>query len=82
MYNMYNMSFYRHKTRVICLFTFCRLKDKSVFELIHKHDLFSVVSDSVLLLMDFDKNKACTLLTENTQRVPVKFFEKLPYSLL
>ena len=74
MYNMYSKSLYRHKTRVICLFTYFRLKDKSVFELIHKHDLFSVVSDSVLLLMDFDKSKACSLLTENTQRVPVKIF--------
>uniref|UniRef100_A0A8C8G388 Vps41 beta-propeller domain-containing protein n=1 Tax=Oncorhynchus tshawytscha TaxID=74940 RepID=A0A8C8G388_ONCTS len=34
---------------------YLRLRHKDVYQLIHKHDLFSSIEDKIVLLMDFDK---------------------------
>ncbi len=32
-----------------------KLRHKDVYQLIHKHNLFSAIKDKIVLLMDFDK---------------------------
>lgn len=34
---------------------YLRLRHKDVYQLIHKHNLFSSINDKIVLLMDFDK---------------------------
>lgn len=34
---------------------YLRLRHKDVYQLIHKHNLFSSIEDKIVLLMDFDK---------------------------
>ncbi|CAH1788445.1 unnamed protein product [Owenia fusiformis] len=51
---------------------YLRLKHKDVFELIHKHNLFDSISDKIVRLMDFDADRAVTLLLDNLQRIPIE----------
>lgn len=37
------------------------LRHKDVFQLIHKHNLFSSIKDKIVLLMDFDSEVMCFL---------------------
>lgn len=41
---------------------YLRLKHKDVYQLIHKHNLFSSIEDKIVLLMDFDKEVNFTYL--------------------
>lgn len=34
---------------------YLKLRHKDVYQLIHKHNLFSAIKDKIVLLMDFDK---------------------------
>ena len=52
-------------------YPFSRLKHKDVFPLIHKYNLFDSISDKIVMLMDFDKERAVALLLDNTERIPV-----------
>ena len=45
-----------------------------MFELIHKHNLFNVISGKIILLIDFDKQRALDLMLDNTDRIPVNIF--------
>jgi hypothetical protein len=42
-----------------------------VFDLIKDYNLFDAVRDKVLLLMQYDKDKAVQLLVSNTDKIPV-----------
>uniref|UniRef100_S4RIT6 Vacuolar protein sorting-associated protein 41 homolog n=1 Tax=Petromyzon marinus TaxID=7757 RepID=S4RIT6_PETMA len=50
---------------------YLRLKHEDVFELIHKHNLFSAIQDKIPLLMDFDKERAAKLLLDNEDKIPI-----------
>jgi len=51
--------------------TTCRLKHKEVFSFIRQHNLFSSIDDKIMLLMDFDLDKALELLINNIQVIKV-----------
>ncbi|XP_063778599.1 vacuolar protein sorting-associated protein 41 homolog isoform X1 [Pseudophryne corroboree] len=54
------------------------LRHKEVFDLIHKHDLFSSIKDKIVLLMDFDTEKAVDMLLDNEGKISVdKVVEEL-----
>uniref|UniRef100_A0A8C5PZ75 Vacuolar protein sorting-associated protein 41 homolog n=1 Tax=Leptobrachium leishanense TaxID=445787 RepID=A0A8C5PZ75_9ANUR len=54
------------------------LRHKEAFELIHKHDLFSSIKDKIVLLMDFDKEKAVDMLLDNEDKISIdKVVEEL-----
>ena len=44
------------------------LRHKYVFQLIHKHNLFSSIKDKIVLLMDFDSEKAVDMLLDNEDK--------------
>lgn len=48
---------------------FCRLKHKDVFTLIQKHNLYSVIHNMIVELMDLDYEKTISLLLEK-DRIP------------
>uniref|UniRef100_A0A669E736 Vacuolar protein sorting-associated protein 41 homolog n=1 Tax=Oreochromis niloticus TaxID=8128 RepID=A0A669E736_ORENI len=57
---------------------YLRLRHKDVYQLIHKHDLFSSIEDKIVLLMDFDKEKAVDMLLDNEDKISVnKVVEEL-----
>uniref|UniRef100_A0A5F9DMY6 Vacuolar protein sorting-associated protein 41 homolog n=1 Tax=Oryctolagus cuniculus TaxID=9986 RepID=A0A5F9DMY6_RABIT len=45
------------------------LRHKDVFQLIHKHNLFSSIKDKIVLLMDFDSEKAVDMLLDNEDKI-------------
>ncbi|KAG9476041.1 hypothetical protein GDO78_002877 [Eleutherodactylus coqui] len=45
------------------------LQHKEVFDLIHKHNLFSSIKDKIVLLMDFDTEKAVDMLLDNEDKI-------------
>ncbi|XP_022090770.1 vacuolar protein sorting-associated protein 41 homolog [Acanthaster planci] len=51
---------------------YLKLGHKDVFPLIHRHNLFDSIQDKIVMLMEFDKEKAVDLLMENVNKVPVK----------
>ncbi|XP_072009383.1 vacuolar protein sorting-associated protein 41 homolog isoform X1 [Engystomops pustulosus] len=54
------------------------LKHKEVFNLIHKHNLFSSIKDKIVLLMDFDTEKAVDMLLDNEDKISIdKVIEEL-----
>ncbi|XP_075068680.1 vacuolar protein sorting-associated protein 41 homolog [Mixophyes fleayi] len=54
------------------------LRHKEVFDLIHKHDLFSSIKDKIVLLMDFDTEKAVDMLLDNENKISIdKVIEEL-----
>ena len=57
---------------------FERLKPEDVFEFIHKHNLFKSINTQIVLLMDFNTEKALELLMKNIDSIPVSW---LLYSL-
>uniref|UniRef100_A0A5F8HDC8 VPS41 subunit of HOPS complex n=1 Tax=Monodelphis domestica TaxID=13616 RepID=A0A5F8HDC8_MONDO len=48
------------------------LRHKDVFQLIHKHNLFSAIQDKIVLLMDFDSEKAVDMLLDNEDKISIK----------
>ncbi|XP_045167945.2 vacuolar protein sorting-associated protein 41 homolog isoform X2 [Mercenaria mercenaria] len=50
---------------------YLKLKDRDVFVLIHKHNLFESVSDKIVQLMEFDQDAAVTMLLNNLDKIPV-----------
>ncbi|XP_014389863.1 PREDICTED: vacuolar protein sorting-associated protein 41 homolog, partial [Myotis brandtii] len=48
------------------------LRHKDVFQLIHKHNLFSSIKDKIVLLMDFDSEKAVDMLLDNEDKISIK----------
>ncbi|KAM3928991.1 vacuolar protein sorting-associated protein 41 homolog [Leptodactylus fuscus] len=54
------------------------LQHKDVFLLIHKHNLFSSIKDKIVLLMDFDTEKAVDMLLDNEDKISIdKVIEEL-----
>ncbi|XP_060554893.1 vacuolar protein sorting-associated protein 41 homolog isoform X2 [Ruditapes philippinarum] len=51
---------------------YLKLKDRDVFVLIHKHNLFESVSDKIVQLMEFDQEAAVTMLLNNLDKIPVE----------
>ncbi|XP_065929628.1 vacuolar protein sorting-associated protein 41 homolog isoform X2 [Magallana gigas] len=49
-----------------------RLQNTDVFQLIHKYNLFSSISDKIVQLMEFDENQAGKLLIENMDKLPIE----------
>nr|XP_009677728.1 PREDICTED: vacuolar protein sorting-associated protein 41 homolog isoform X3 [Struthio camelus australis] len=47
------------------------LRHKDVFQLIHKHNLFSSIRDKIVLLMDFDTEKAVDMLLDNEDKISI-----------
>ncbi|KAM6134586.1 vacuolar protein sorting-associated protein 41 homolog isoform 2-T2 [Pterocles gutturalis] len=47
------------------------LRHKDVFQLIHKHNLFSSIKDKIVLLMDFDSEKAVDMLLDNEDKISI-----------
>ncbi|XP_035173483.1 vacuolar protein sorting-associated protein 41 homolog isoform X3 [Oxyura jamaicensis] len=47
------------------------LRHKDVFQLIHKHNLFSSIRDKIVLLMDFDSEKAVDMLLDNEDKISI-----------
>ncbi|KAL3270997.1 hypothetical protein HHI36_021499 [Cryptolaemus montrouzieri] len=56
---------------------YLKLKHKDVFALIQKHNLYSVIQDMLVDLMDLDYKKTVTLLMEKNTISPEKIVEKL-----
>lgn len=57
-----NISFTRYtydKNYGNALEIYLTLRHKDVFQLIHKHNLFSSIKDKIVLLMDFDSEVMC-----------------------
>ncbi|XP_074658816.1 vacuolar protein sorting-associated protein 41 homolog [Tubulanus polymorphus] len=54
------------------LSTYLRLKNENAFDLIHKHNLFDSISDKIVKLMRFDKEKAVQLFIDNIDKVPIE----------
>uniref|UniRef100_A0A4W6CQ03 Vacuolar protein sorting-associated protein 41 homolog n=1 Tax=Lates calcarifer TaxID=8187 RepID=A0A4W6CQ03_LATCA len=50
---------------------YLRLRHKDVYQLIHKHNLFSSIEDKIVLLMDFDREKAVDMLLDNEDKISV-----------
>ncbi|CAB1340653.1 unnamed protein product, partial [Coregonus sp. 'balchen'] len=51
---------------------YLRLRHKDVYQLIHKHNLFSSIEDKIVLLMDFDKEvKAVDMLLDNEDKISI-----------
>ncbi|XP_003222381.2 vacuolar protein sorting-associated protein 41 homolog isoform X1 [Anolis carolinensis] len=54
------------------------LRHKDVFQLIHKHNLFSSIRDKIVLLMEFDSEKAVDMLLDNEDKISIdKVVEEL-----
>ncbi|XP_028659814.1 vacuolar protein sorting-associated protein 41 homolog [Erpetoichthys calabaricus] len=57
---------------------YLRLRHKDVYQLIHKHNLFSSIEDKIVLLMEFDKEKAVDMLLDNEDKISIdKVVEEL-----
>ncbi|XP_048451776.1 vacuolar protein sorting-associated protein 41 homolog isoform X3 [Rhincodon typus] len=57
---------------------YLKLRHKDVFQLIHKHNLFSSIKDKIVLLMEFDKEQAVNMLLDNEDKISiVKVVEEL-----
>ncbi|MGH0169797.1 UNVERIFIED_CONTAM: hypothetical protein FKN15_078471 [Acipenser sinensis] len=50
---------------------YLQLRHKDVYQLIHKHNLFSSIEDKIVLLMDFDKEKAVDMLLDNEDKISI-----------
>ncbi|XP_070582392.1 vacuolar protein sorting-associated protein 41 homolog isoform X4 [Erythrolamprus reginae] len=54
------------------------LRHKDVFQLIHKHNLFSSIRDKIVLLMEFDSEKAVDMFLDNEDKISMdKVVEEL-----
>lgn len=51
---------------------YLKLGHSDVFNLIHKHNLFDSIQDKIIMLMEFDKEKAVKMLIDNVDKVPVE----------
>lgn len=57
-----------------------RLQHKDVFELIRKHDLYGVIKNMILKLIQLDSDKAITLFLEKEKIPPEVVVEQLEQS--
>ena len=48
-----------------------KLKRGNVFELIRQHNLYDAIHDKVVLLMEFDRDKAVEILVSNADKIPI-----------
>ena len=48
-----------------------KLKRGNVFELIRQHNLYDSIHDKVVLLMEFDREKAVDILVSNADKIPI-----------
>ncbi|XP_048576551.1 vacuolar protein sorting-associated protein 41 homolog isoform X2 [Nematostella vectensis] len=51
---------------------FLKLRHPDVFNLIHQHNLFKSVQENIVMLMEFDAERAVKMLIENVDKVPVE----------
>ncbi|XP_020616436.1 vacuolar protein sorting-associated protein 41 homolog [Orbicella faveolata] len=51
---------------------YLKLGHSDVFNLIHQHNLFNSIQDKIIMLMEFDKEKAVKMLIDNIDKVPVE----------
>uniref|UniRef100_A0A8C4RPL1 Vacuolar protein sorting-associated protein 41 homolog n=1 Tax=Erpetoichthys calabaricus TaxID=27687 RepID=A0A8C4RPL1_ERPCA len=58
---------------------YLRLRHKDVYQLIHKHNLFSSIEDKIVLLMEFDKEKAVDMLLDNEDKISVSITHFFSY---
>lgn len=65
-----------HKNQTLYLNNF-RLKHKDVFNLIQKHNLYNVIHDMIIELMDLDAEKTIAMLLEKNRIPPEVVVEKL-----
>ncbi|XP_032875860.1 vacuolar protein sorting-associated protein 41 homolog isoform X1 [Amblyraja radiata] len=57
---------------------YLKLRHKDVFQLIHKHNLFSSIKDKIVLLMEFDREQAVNMLLDNEDKISIdKVVEEL-----
>ncbi|XP_072108209.1 vacuolar protein sorting-associated protein 41 homolog isoform X1 [Mobula birostris] len=57
---------------------YLKLRHKDVFQLIHKHNLFSSIKDKIILLMEFDREQAVNMLLDNEDKISIdKVVEEL-----
>lgn len=49
------------------MFSYCRLQHKDVFDLIKKHNLYDVISKSIVPLIQLDSEKAIAMLLERNK---------------
>ncbi|KAI0227033.1 Vacuolar protein sorting-associated protein 41 [Lamellibrachia satsuma] len=62
---------YTHERRYDqALGIYLRLKNKDVFDLILKHNLFAAISDKIVMLMEFDQTTAVQMLLDNRDKIP------------
>uniref|UniRef100_A0A8C4NBS6 Vacuolar protein sorting-associated protein 41 homolog n=1 Tax=Eptatretus burgeri TaxID=7764 RepID=A0A8C4NBS6_EPTBU len=50
---------------------YLKLRHPDVFDLIGRHSLFNAIQDKILLLMEFDPQRAAKMLLENEDKVPI-----------
>lgn len=58
---------------------YLRLRHKDVYQLIHKHNLFSSIEDKIVLLMDFDKEVKTKLLLNMSICITVSTVFFIPF---
>nr|XP_022306823.1 vacuolar protein sorting-associated protein 41 homolog isoform X5 [Crassostrea virginica] len=51
---------------------YLKLGNTDVFQLIHKYNLFTSISDKIVQLMEFDDDQAATLLIDNMDKLPIE----------
>ncbi|XP_043920775.1 vacuolar protein sorting-associated protein 41 homolog isoform X2 [Protopterus annectens] len=51
---------------------YLRLRHENIFQLIHKHSLFDAIKDKIVLLMEFDKEKAVDMLLDNADKISIE----------
>ncbi|XP_078376476.1 vacuolar protein sorting-associated protein 41 homolog isoform X2 [Oculina patagonica] len=51
---------------------YLKLGHSDVFNLIHQHNLFDSIQDKIIMLMEFDKEKAVKMLIDNVDKIPVE----------
>uniref|UniRef100_A0A4W3J8U8 Vacuolar protein sorting-associated protein 41 homolog n=1 Tax=Callorhinchus milii TaxID=7868 RepID=A0A4W3J8U8_CALMI len=50
---------------------YLKLRHKDAFQLIHKHNLFSSIKNKIVLLLEFDTEKAVNMLLDNEDKISV-----------
>ncbi|XP_042202802.1 vacuolar protein sorting-associated protein 41 homolog isoform X2 [Callorhinchus milii] len=57
---------------------YLKLRHKDAFQLIHKHNLFSSIKNKIVLLLEFDTEKAVNMLLDNEDKISIdKVVEEL-----
>ncbi|CAB3979402.1 vacuolar sorting-associated 41 homolog [Paramuricea clavata] len=56
----------------LSLAIYLELKYDGVFELIHKHNLLDSIHDKIVMLMNFNKKRAVSMLVDNIEKVSIE----------